>query len=451
MKNNTKYLWLIIPIVLVVHLLLLMNLKFTAWPEMTLWPYLMTKGWLPYADIAIAHNPLMIIDLSIFYKLFGTGILQLKIFTWIIIGILDLLVFWVSNKLWNKKVAIIALFSFVLLQLFYEGNGLWFDLYMGIFAFISFYFARSKKWFWTGIFWALAFVSKQTAVWFLIPILLELVQSTEYKVQKFAKFAFSIALVLFCFTLLLFIFNLLPSYYNWAINFGIFILPKAAGQIQLPDIKILVVSIFPFLIFIPLIWKTKGKYLNLLFWSIAGALGAYPRFEYFHFQPALPFIAIAIGLMFLEIKNSRIILKLFLASYCLATLVLLSKFIIRNYHREVRFNETSVQKITKYVINNTEPNDKIFVLNWWDSIYALADRQPAVTPWVPQLSWYMELPGIQENMVENLISSKPKLIIFNPYTESGLSAYIPKKAFGYITSNYKLKEKLEGVEILISK
>ena len=74
-----KIYWkLILAGILVVHLFLLIYLKFTAWPEMTLWPYLITKGWLPYQDIAIAHTPLMIGLLAIVYKIFGVGILQLK-------------------------------------------------------------------------------------------------------------------------------------------------------------------------------------------------------------------------------------------------------------------------------------------------------------------------------------------------------------------------------------
>ena len=67
--------WKILLVLLLgVHLFFLYLLKFTAWPEMLLWPYLITKGWLPYRDIAIAHTPLMLIDLSIFNKIFGFGI-----------------------------------------------------------------------------------------------------------------------------------------------------------------------------------------------------------------------------------------------------------------------------------------------------------------------------------------------------------------------------------------
>src|SRR4030042_4599197 len=134
MKN--KY-WLL-ALILLLHLILLIYLKFTAWPEMSLWPYLITKGWLPYRDIAIAHTPLMLIDLGIFYKIFGSGIVQLKIFTWLLILVFDGLIFFIVRELWNKKTAFIALAAFAVWNLFYDGNGLWFDLYMGLIAFLSF-------------------------------------------------------------------------------------------------------------------------------------------------------------------------------------------------------------------------------------------------------------------------------------------------------------------------
>jgi hypothetical protein len=113
--------------ILLVHLFLLIYLKFTAWPEMTLWPYLIAKGWLPYQDIAIAHTPLMLIPLSLVYGIFGTGIIQLKIFTWILILGTDVLVFAIAKKLWNIKTAFLSLMAYGLWMMFYDGNGLWFD------------------------------------------------------------------------------------------------------------------------------------------------------------------------------------------------------------------------------------------------------------------------------------------------------------------------------------
>lgn len=434
---------------LFLNLGLLFYLKFTAWPEMTLWPYLITKGWLPYRDIAIAHTPLMISVLALIYKIFGVGIIQLKIFTWILILSLDIFVYWISNKFESSKIALIALSSFIFWQLFFDGNGLWFDLFMGLFTLMAYYFTQNKKYFLTGLFWALAFISKQTAVWFLIPIGFWLIQNPGSKLKDSIKVVGGMVSVIIPFILIMWGIGVLPSFYNWAIKFGIFILPKAQGQVQLPDLKNLVISVFPFLIFTSLIIRTGKRNLNLLIWTIAGTLGAYPRFEYFHFQPAIPFLAIATGIVFSDIKKFKGILKIFIILYILGSLYLFAGFFMRNFGEGVRFYEKDVQDIVSYVILNTKPTDKIFVMNWWDNIYSLSDRFPAVDPWVPQLSWYMEIPGIQEKMVSNLELSKPKMILLNEYSESGLSAYIPKKVYDYVIANYKLKEKVDNIEILI--
>lgn len=460
MKRRNYFL---LTLILTVHLLLLYTLKFTAWPEMSLWPYLITKGWLPYTNIAVAHTPLMLFNVAIFYKIFGAGIMQLKIFTWILILIADGIVFGVVRDLWNTKKAFIALTVFALLNLFFDGNGLWFDLYMGVLAFCSFYFVRKRKWFWGGFFWALAFISKQTAVWFLLPILLEMVknlqehykskQNIHYRLsfKKISRFVFGTLTVIIPFTAILAVLGILPDFRNWAVKFGILILPKAQGQIQLPAIKTLIVAVFPYLVFVPLLAKRKSKNINLFFWALAGGLGAYPRFEYFHLQPAIYFIAIAAALVISDFANLKKTIKAVLAFYFLAYLYLFAGYFMRNFHEGVRFYENDVRDVVSFIKYSTKENDRIFVLNWWDNIYALSGTLPSTNPWVPQLSWYTEMRGVQEKMVEDLKNYPPKLIIYNPYTKLGLSSYVPERIYSYVTDNYIIGQNIDGIEILVHK
>lgn len=456
--------YILIAGILLTHLLLLIFLKFTAWPEMSLWPYLMSHGWLPYRDIAVAHTPLLLFNLAIFYKIFGVGILQLKIFTWILILLSDVLVFFVVKKIWNIKTAFAALIFYGLWLMIYDGNGLWFDLYMGLTALVSFYFAHNKKWFLTGVFWALAFISKQTAVWFLLPIGLAMVNGKWSMVKNIlrrplkgdlfkatVKFIKGVLAVFVPFVLVLLIAGLLPDFWNWAVKFGVFILPKAQGQIQLPSLKNLAFALYPFLVFVPLLLKLRSKILNLVLWAFAGALGAYPRFEYFHFLPAVPFLAIAVGLLLAEIKNFKKYAKILIGAYFLGLALLFGGYFIKNIREGTRFYESNVKNLVLYVKYNTSPGDRIFVMNWWDNIYALTDTLPSTDPWVPQLPWYMELPGVQEEMVEGLTANPPKLIIYYPYTMSGLSAYTPQKVYNFVMENYKIVQKVDGVEILMQK
>jgi hypothetical protein len=453
LMKKSKYFLLFL--ILAAHLLLLINLKFTAWPEMLAWPYLITKGWLPYVNIAIAHTPLMLADLSIFYKIFGVGISQLKAFTWLLILTSDVVVFVIVKKLWNLKTAFYALISFAVWGLFYDGNGLWFDLYVSVLGLCCFYFARRREWIWLGIFWAAAFMSKQTAFWLLAPILYEMWGRRQKVRKNIVRFAEGALPMIIAFLIVMWAFGVLPGFWNWAIKFGIFILPRASGQVQLPNLRTLALAGFPFLVFVPLLIKTGKKNLNLLIWAVAGGLGAYPRFELFHFQPAVPYLAIASGVFFAGFFTKRIWkntpIKVVSYAYIIVSFLMFGGFFMRDFREVTRFYDQEVTDVVTFVSYNTSRGDRIFVLNWWDNIYALTDTIPSVNPWVPQLSWYMEIPGIQDKMVKSLATNPPKLIIFNPYSTLGLSAYIPQKIYNYVTENYTLSQRVDNLEVLIPK
>ncbi|MEJ2348082.1 MAG: hypothetical protein P8Y17_02675, partial [Patescibacteria group bacterium] len=90
-------------------------------------------------------------------------------------------------------------------------------------------------------------------------------------------------------------------------------------------------------------------------------------------------------------------------------------------------------------------------LNAWDSIYALSDTLPAVRPWIPHLSWYMELPRIQEDIVSTLDIVRPKLIIQGEYSESGLGSYKPRLINKFIEENYEIIDKIDNYLVFFPK
>lgn len=432
------------------HLFLLVQLKFTAWPEMLLWPYMMIHGLLPYKDMAIAHTPHLLVDLAIIFKIFGTGVVQLKIYTWLLVIITDVLLFWVSNKLWNRKVAIVATFSYIILQIFFDGNGLWFDLMLAPFALLTYYQLQKKNYLWVGILWAVMFLTKQTAFWFLLPIGLQVLQNKKERITNIVQLVIGTAGVAVLFVLLLLLFGILPDFWNWAVNFGGFVLPRSQGQIQLPDLKNIIIVGFVFVVFVPFLLNKKTRNINLFVWAVAGMMGVFPRFEYFHFQPALSFVAIAIGTILVSLKRRRIF-NIFIIFYLLGSFYLFANYFMRNWKEGTRFYETDVRNLVSYVKQNTNPGEKIFILNWWDNIYPLTSTLPATDPWVPQLSWYQDLSGVQEKEIEDLKTTKPRIILFKEYESTGLAGYKPQILSDYITANYEFKEKMDGVSILVLK
>ena len=154
---------------LIIHLFFLVNLQFTAWPEMISFPYLINHGFVLYKDAIHAYPPLLVSMLAILFKIFGYKLIALQIFAWVSILISDLLVYLIVIKLTkNKTSALLGVFLLVLLQPFLQGNMAWPDINLVPFVLCAFYFLINKKYFWSGVFIALACLVKQTALLYIV-------------------------------------------------------------------------------------------------------------------------------------------------------------------------------------------------------------------------------------------------------------------------------------------
>lgn len=445
------------------HLFLLFFLRFVAWPEMVLWPYLLDKGLLPYRDIVIVYPPTLIIFLAFLGKVFGIKLIGLKFYTWILILLTDSLVFFVTKKITRDvKVALVSLLFYVLWQPFFDGNALWFDLVLAPLALLTFYLLWRKEFLWSGLVFGLAISIKQTAFWFLVPILLTFWLTKELKPNSLIKFGIGFAIPLMFCLLYLVRAGIFQDFFQWAINFGVFYLPRAPGQILLPTVKnILAVGIPYGLLLIAAFMFTKKKtekeksslLLLLILWTIFGAMGTYPRFEYFHFQPSLPFLAIISGWVISSLKISlknkgNFLILLYLILIFLGTVYLQARFYRLSWQKPNRFFETDVLEGARFLKENTKPLEKIYILNSWDHLYALSDTLPAVAPLIHTLSWHLEYPGMQDKYVADLAKNKPRIIVFEPYYDrgwgSGIGLYKPEKIDKFLQENYTLKEIIAG-------
>jgi hypothetical protein len=134
--------------------------------------------------------------------------------------------------------------------------------------------------------------------------------------------------------------------------------------------------------------------------------------------------------------------------YIVLLVVMLSRIIIRDWGQGDRFYDPGLLKAANYIDNKTEDGSQIFILNAWDSVYSLSNTLPAVRPWIPHLSWYMELEGVQEEMINDLETSKPSVVVMNPFTHEGLSSYQPEMVLQYLNNNYKQEDIIEEYLIL---
>lgn len=439
----------------VVHLILLLVTRFTAWPEMLAWPYLLAEGWLPYKDIAMAHTPLLTVALSLFYKLFGVGISQLQLFTWFIILSTSILTWFISKKLFGEKIALFTIVILPLYQFFYEGNGLWFDIVLAPLSMVIFFLLHKKKYISAGAMWGIALFVKQTAIWLLIPVVIHLFASGSKKIMEMEKryvpFFYGTVLVMFAGVLLMYLSGVLPYFSHWAIEFGIFTLPTLTGQVDAPMWTELSKALVPFVPLVLLVLFSKQKpHKEILLWSIFASIGAYPRWGLFHFQPAVPFLAIgtAMSIDYVLSNKRNQFLKLILLVPLITFAVLFIKLASRNINQPIRFYETSLQQVVDEVKLLSGDSDEIYVINYWDSVYALADRKPAVRPLVPYIPWYLNYQNFDKYVALEVRSSLPQVIVRGDYGD-GLSAYKIDSLEDTIDRYYRLYSYNDGVSIYI--
>ena len=113
---------------LALHLLLLLNVRFTAWPEMLSYPYISSNGFKLYTDFVYPYPPLLTILLTGFYKVLGFNIVSLKVVSWLFVLGADVFLFSIAKKILKKETtSFLLLVPYIFLQSFLDGNMLWFD------------------------------------------------------------------------------------------------------------------------------------------------------------------------------------------------------------------------------------------------------------------------------------------------------------------------------------
>jgi len=258
-----------------VQVFILSNVQFTPWPEMLLWPWLINQGWVPFTDLILAHTPLLYLSLSLWYRLVGPGLIALKIFTWIYILITATALWIITIKQSGKKSAAISLLLYFMMQTIYQGNGVWFDLALAPMSLLIYYFLTSQRVGMAGILFSVSFFIKQTSFWLIFPIIWQLL--TTRSVQRFLTAAVVTSVIILSMFALI---GILDDFYLWTIRVGVFSLSRSQWQSQWPTLSQAIV--FLFLPFVVSVFDYK-----LAPWIIFASLGVFPRWELFHFQPAL--------------------------------------------------------------------------------------------------------------------------------------------------------------------
>ncbi|MBI2327774.1 glycosyltransferase family 39 protein [Candidatus Curtissbacteria bacterium] len=409
----------------------------------------MNNGFTLYKDIINPYPPLFTGFLATFSKIFGYSPLPYQYLTWILILLIDFLVFFISQKIFKKfRYSFFSLIFFSIVSIPFSINGLWFDLVQTLPILLAVYYfykftkeQNSDKLFFSILFLTLAFFIKQQTIWLLfwfMAILIFKFRSTKDIIFKNSKIFLPFFILLIIPVIIFAQKNLLKEYLFWNYYFPFFQASSMPGYILIPTAKQLLVVISLPLFFLPLIFKKRSTKF-FLGSSFVSFLFAYPRFDYFHLVPALAIMSIVISENFKAFAKSQLSVKLIFLISLIFLSILFTRYLARNWTSEIRFFEKDITQTARFIQNITDYDETIYIQNGPDQLFPLANRIPP-KPWADEFPWYLEIAGLQDRVISGISQSNPRFIVFKPYTVAKryeIGAYTPEKIANYIEINYQ--------------
>lgn len=378
-------------ILIFIHIILLFNFRYIAWPENFVWPYLATQGFSLYNDIFYIYPPLYFWLLTIWGKFFGISLISLQILNYLIIIIIDILLYLaLKNRLWPFLI-------FIPLQIFLEGNGFWPDQFLAVFFLAVYLCLQNRQFFLGGIFLGLAIVTKQTAFYFVSITLL------TTKPLHWPKIVTGLLIPIFLTLALLTVNQSLNNFFQQSV---IYILSFHAGnkwQQLWPNLnQIFVISI---IFGLPLIMGLVKKQNILVLLTVASSLGIFTRFSYFHLQPSVPFLVILLSLIKPKWK--------FTIPFLLSIIFLFIKFSVNNFQFPPKFLNsqtiTTAVIISKYI----PPKTETLILTSNDHYYWLTQTIPVGYFFTTSTPWNLAYNNIEEKIITNLKQNPPKFVVID--------------------------------------
>lgn len=439
-KKNFDKLLIFLPIVILIHLLLLINISFTVWPEMILYPWLINNGYKLYSHIINPYFPLMNLVLASFMGIFGVSVISLKVFTWLVILITDVLIFYFSYQFSkNYFKSLLALVFFILLNINFGGNGLWYELFLIPFILTGLgltYFKKNTKTtlFIVGLLLGLGVLIKQNAVLFYLPVFYLIFDRKQVKDILFVILP-GVFLGLLTYIYLK-VQNIILDFVYWAIELPLNY-TKYPGFVSLPTKRSYFLILFPLLSLLGL-YDKRFKLKDKVYWTMAffiALLFAFPRYENFHLQLLAGISAPLLGLL----KIRYIFLIIILSS------LIFTNSLPKIWQTPDRFLDNQTFKLADKISGL----DSVYLLNSPDLSYYFANKLPPKI-WATNFPWYFERGGFQENFIANLQYEQTMYVVIKAPlagNQFDLGVYLPGKVLEYINTNYLKIEEFGEYEI----
>jgi len=428
---------------------------FFPYPELFVYPYLTNHGLKPYMEILDQHFPgLMFLPVN-FDNLGMNNEFIARVWLVSIVAVTHLLIFWVSRYIFkSSKKALLVNILYLIWQPFFEGWALWIDSFLPLFLLPAFYLTyrlsiekniRYSLALLLGVVLGVGIVFKQI----LIPLsalvgLYLLITKKDLKLISYFTLGFLPAplFMLYYFYLL----GVLKDFWYWT---TIYNLTTFAEYGRKAPFFTGVVRVSFVLIFAGLLAFIKDKKLIqvLAIYILGSLIAIYARFDFVHFQPALPFILMATVLGFSTIWKKQKT-KLALAGYIIVTIWWLVIFYKGHLSNRVLFFGEDIKSVVEIIKNNTDEGDRIFIFGTVPHLYQMTKTLPAGNIFVFPFPWFLRVS--EDRILEGIKKDAPEIIVADRTVEiegqkiTDFASKIDK----YILENYQVFDNVGSTQIM---
>lgn len=392
-------------LILFSHVFILTKLNFFPYPELFIYPYLTNHGLKPYSQILDQHFPgLMFLPVN-FDNLGMTTPGVARIWSIALVVAIQLSLFAIGSKiLKSERKALTVNLLYLLWQPFFEGWVLWIDSFLPLFLLLAFYFLYKKNFFLTGIFLGAALVFKQVLILLSLVTLIYVFYESK-NTRKIILYFFGLLLPTTMMVLYFLSIGVIKDFWYWTVIFNLTTFAKYGKQTVPSFAHFLRVAV----VFAPAILGLAGKdkrVVKLLLIFLIGALpAALARFDFVHFQPALPFVILATvyGLDRLKFK------KLVWIGYVLVLIWWLPPFYKGYLGNKVLFFDAEVYELAAKINQLVTPGEKIFIFGAPPHLYQMTKTKPAGDIFVFQFPWFFMI--AEDRILEGIKKDKPEIIV----------------------------------------
>ena len=175
-------------------------------------------------------------------------------------------------------------------------------------------------------------------------------------------------------------------------------------------------------------------------------LFAVPRFAYFHLIPAVAFASFLLPTT--SVPKS---FKLYKVGYTFAVSLLAIIFIVNSWHKPTRFFDSEVFAVQEKIVQEIGDQQGVYFYNVPSQYFVFTNVLP-LKPWVDTFPWYLEVGGVQQQIIESL--EKSPYIVAATFQNEGAfvpGSYKPQLIDFYITGHFTKIAQITPQLILMSR